>query len=259
MGCGGERESLNRWGKGRRGTQELTIRFHQYAAGSALDCRCGEIFENRPYPLPCGCAPQGGVRWVLPANSQGLAAWEALIERKLPELKRSKALTFDDLCTDALAYSKAENSAKQTYELDLRIKILRSVFGSRPASGIKKQEIVTWVSNWVQEKNWKAATMNRWQSTFSLLFRVGVDNERIENNPPARIRRKTEKNGRVRVLSDEEEVRLLAAIDRLFPQFKPRVLIALHTGMRMTEQYSLHWNQVNLDRRQLRLSKTKTG
>src|ERR1017187_2740923 len=184
---------------------------------------------------------------------------EALIERKLPELKRSKAVTFDNLCSDALAYSKAENSAKQTYELDLRIKILRTVFGSRPASEIKKQEIVTWLSNRAQENNWKAATRNRWQSTFSLIFRVGVDNERIENNPAARIRRKTENNGRVRFLSDEEEVRLLAAIDQLFPQFKPHVLIALHTGMRMTEEYSLHWNQVDLDRHQLHLSKTKTG
>jgi integrase len=27
----------------------------------------------------------------------------------------------------------------------------------------------------------------------------------------------------------------------------------------MTEQYSLHWNQVDLDRHQLHLSKTKTG
>jgi len=48
----------------------------------------------------------------------------------------------------------------------------------------------------------------------------------------------------------------VAAIDQLFPRFLPHLLVAVHTGMRMTEQYSLRWSQVNLERRQLHLPKT---
>lgn len=184
---------------------------------------------------------------------------EAVLGRKLPELQRGKGPTFSELCEDALAYSKAENSAKQTHEIELRVQELRPIFGDRPASEIRKQEIVTWLADQAEARDWKPATRNRWQATLSLIFRVGIDNEKIENNPAARIRRQTESNGRVRFLSDAEEVRLLAAIDRLFPQFRPHVLLAIHTGMRMSEQYSLRWDQVDLERRQLHLSKTKTG
>jgi integrase len=86
-----------------------------------------------------------------------------------------------------------------------------------------------------------------------------LDNEKIEKNPAARIRRKTEGNGRVRFLSEPEEKRLRAAIEGRFPEFLPHFLLSLHTGMRMSEQYGLRWNQVDFERRQLHLSRTKNG
>jgi integrase len=185
---------------------------------------------------------------------------EVLEDRKLPELSRSRSVvTFGDLCDDALAHSTAENSPKQTYELGTRINVLKPIFGSRPADSIRKSEVVNWLANEADVREWKPASRNRWQATFSLIFRVGIDNERIDKNPAARIRRKTEGNGRVRFLSDAEEKRLFAAIDKLFPEFRPHVQLAIHTGLRLTEQYSLRWNQVDLERRQIHLPKTKNG
>lgn len=179
--------------------------------------------------------------------------------RKLPENLRSKTVTFRELCEDALEHSQAENSEKQTYELRLRIAQLLPVFGSRPAESIKKNEIVAWLTEQAAERNWAASSRNRWQATFSLIFRVGIDNEKIERNPAAGIRRKSEANGRVRFLSEAEEARLRAAIERRFPEFLPHLLLSIHTGMRMGEQYSLHWNQVSFERRQIYLPKTKNG
>jgi integrase len=178
---------------------------------------------------------------------------------KLPDNLRAKAVTFGELCGDALKHSEAENSEKQTYELGLRIDQLRPVFGSRPAESVRKNEIVEWLTEQAGERDWAATTRNRWQATFSLIFRVGVDNEKIEKNPAARIRRKTEGNGRVRFLSEAEEKRLSKAIEGRFPEFLPHFLLSLHTGMRMSEQYGLHWNQVDFERRQLHLMKTKNG
>ncbi len=178
---------------------------------------------------------------------------------KLPENLRAKAISFQELCQDALIHSQAENSAKQTYELRLRINQLLPAFGSRPADSIRKNEIVSWLTEQSVERNWAASSRNRWQATFSLIFRVGIDNEKIERNPAARIRRKTEGTGRVRFLSDEEEVRLRAAIKSRFPEFLPYLLLSVHTGMRMSEQYGLRWNQVDFDRRQIHLPKTKNG
>jgi integrase len=178
---------------------------------------------------------------------------------KLPENLRVKAATFRELCQDALTHSLAENSAKQSYELKLRINELSPAFGARAADSIKKSEIASWLAEQAEERNWAASTRNRWQAAFSLIFRVGIDNEKIERNPAARIRRKTENNGRVRFLSHDEEGRLRKAIKDRFPEFLPHLLLSIHTGMRMSEQYGLRWIQVDFERRQVHLSKTKNG
>jgi len=184
---------------------------------------------------------------------------EVILRKKQPELLRSRAVTFNDLCDDALKHSGAENSEKQTYELGLRIDQLRHVFGSRSADSIRKNEVVEWLTEQAEEREWAATTRNRWQATFSLIFRVGMDNEKIERNPAARIRKKTEGGGRVRFLSDAEEKRLRAAIERRFKEFLPHFMLSIHTGMRMSEQYGLSWKQVDFERRQLHLFQTKNG
>lgn len=184
---------------------------------------------------------------------------QKLEHRKLPETLRSKAVTFRELSDDALLHSQAENSEKQTYELRLRIGQLLPVFGSRPAESIKKNDIVAWLVEQAAERNWAPSSRNRWQATFSLIFRVGIDNEKIDRNPAAGIRRKTESTGRVRFLSDAEEACLRSVIERRFPEFLPHFLLSIHTGMRMGEQYSMRWNQVSFERRQIHLPKTKNG
>ena len=138
------------------------------------------------------------------------------------------------------------------------IRLIES-FGSRAAESIRKNEIVAWLAEQAKARKWAPASRNRWQATFSLVFRVGIDNEKIARNPAARIRRKTEGNGRVRFLSDTEEKRLRAAIEGRFPKFLPHFLLSIHTGMRMGEQYGLRWNQVDFERRQLHLLRTKNG
>jgi integrase len=184
---------------------------------------------------------------------------ETILRKKQPELLRGRAVTFNDLCDDAIKHSEAENSEKQTYELRLRIEQLRPAFGPRPADSIRKNEVVDWLTEQAEEREWAAATRNRWQATFSLIFRVGLDNEKIERNPAARIRKKTEGGGRIRFLSDPEEKRLRAAIEHRFAEFLPHFLLSIHTGMRMSEQYGLRWHQVDFERRQLHLIRTKNG
>ena len=177
--------------------------------------------------------------------------------KKLPENLRTKTVTFRELCDDALAHSQSENSEKQTYKLRLRINQLLAEFGSRSVESIKKSDIVGWLAEQAEARDWAASSRNRWQATFSLIFRVGIDNEKIDRNPAAGIRRKTEGGGRVRFLSDAEEVRLRAAIEHRFREFLPHFLLSIHTGMRMSEQYGLDWSQVDFERRQIHLPKTK--
>ncbi|MGC2499748.1 MAG: site-specific integrase, partial [Acidobacteriaceae bacterium] len=94
-------------------------------------------------------------------------------------------------------------------------------------------------------------------AAFSLIFRVGLDNEKISVNPAARIKRRTENNGRIRFLAPAEERSLRAAITK--PHQLAAFEISLHTGMRRGEQFDLTWSQVDLERRMVFLSKTKSG
>ncbi len=181
-----------------------------------------------------------------------------LAGEKLPET-RNRRVKFSTLCDDAIAHSKAENSDAQTYDLTTRLATIRQDFGNRAADSITKKEIVAWLETKAAERKWSPATRNRWQAGFSLVYRVGIDNELITKNPAAKIRRKTENNGRVRFLSDEEEARLVKAIRTRFPEFLPHLMLSLHSGMRMSEQYSLTWGQVDFQMRLLYLPKTKNG
>jgi integrase len=106
------------------------------------------------------------------------------------------------------------------------------------------------VSDWIggEARKRKPSSRNRWQAAFSLIFRVGIDNEKITRNPAAGIKRKTENNDKVRFLSDDEERALLKVTD---PEFHPLLLLSIHTGIRMSEQCSLKWSQVDFERRQL--------
>jgi site-specific recombinase XerD len=185
---------------------------------------------------------------------------EALQRKKLPEKFRVKGITFRQLCDDALKYCADNNSAKSTYELQLKVDELLPVFGHMKAEEITKEEISNWLTKEAKKRDWKASSQNRWQAAFSLIFRVGVDNEKTTGltvNPAARIRRKIENNERVRYLETDEEKALRAAMT------DPRQLaafdISIHTGMRQSEQFSLRWSQVDLERKLVYLPKTKNG
>jgi integrase len=81
----------------------------------------------------------------------------------------------------------------------------------------------------------------------------------VTGNPARLVEQRAENNARIRFLSDEEEKRLREAITRQFPWHMPEFDVALNTGMRLSEQYSLEWSQVSLTRKRLRLEKTKNG
>ena len=178
---------------------------------------------------------------------------EKLQRLKLPENFRARNITFGELMDDALEHSAAENGERSTAELKLKFETLRPIFGTRSASEITKQEIVRWLTNTAAEREWAAGTRNRWQAAFSLVFRVGMDNEKLERNPAARIRRKTEDNGRVRFLSDKEEKTLRTVLGRDYPQHVPALDISVHTGARSGEQFGMKWDQVDFKNRLVKL------
>lgn len=62
----------------------------------------------------------------------------------------------------------------------------------------------------------------------------------------------------LRVCTDEES-RLRAVILKKYPEHMPEFEVALHTGMRPSEQYGLVWSRVDLLRKLITIPKSKNG
>ena len=192
---------------------------------------------------------------------------EALTGKKLPEKLRARVVPFRELAEDGEAYCKEHNRGQQFDPY--RIGRLKEEFGNRPAL-IPIEDI----RKWFGEQEWENATHNRYKTTLSLIYRLGLENGKVKSNPAKLLKHKTEDNERVRFLNQftpakteleylpphtDEESRLRAVILKHYADHMPEFEIALHTGMRPSEQYGLDWSRVDLSRNSVSLPKTKTG
>lgn len=101
-------------------------------------------------------------------------------------------------------------------------------------------------------------TIQRHLATLSSIFSRAIGWGWITENPVKTIDKRAipEARPRVRYLTRAEYRRLLAAAA---PHLKPILETAALTGMRAEEILSLTWPQVDLDRREITLTRTKTG
>lgn len=91
------------------------------------------------------------------------------------------------------------------------------------------------------------------------MFTVGIKEfSWIESSPVSKIIKPRENSGRVRFLSDEEREKLLNACKYSYNPFLYIVVVlAISSGMRQNEIMSLTWQQIDLQRKQIVLEKTK--
>ena len=172
---------------------------------------------------------------------------------KLPELVPGKVVRFADL--SAMAVTHAETHLKSIEHYKTKDSILREPFGERHAAAITPQEI----SEWLTKHCKTPATANRYRAFMSLAYRLGMENGKVESNPARLVRLRTEDNARMRFLSRDEYTKLLGIIQRDHPEQVPAFIVSVYTGMRWGEQFSLTWEQVDLKRKMIRLTKTKNG
>ncbi len=184
---------------------------------------------------------------------------ETILRKKIPEYLNGRVATFGDLSRDALTHSRETNGQRSTAELQLKLGIIGERFNTLSADEITKSDIQQWLLEQSEERDWSPATRNRYHAAFSLVFRVAVENGKLNHNPAARLKRKPEHNDRIRFLSGDEEERLLAALRESWPKYLPAFLISIHTGMRAGEQFGLRWSDVSLDRKLITLHRTKSG
>jgi integrase len=167
---------------------------------------------------------------------------DALAGEKMPELRKRRVL-LGELIDDAVAA------------------IVRKALGTRDAADLTPQEIGRWLAKQCKTH----ATYNRYKAFISLCFREGLANGKVKANPARLVRQKKESVGRLRFLSRAEYDKLAAVIEAKYPHHFAEFAISVHTGIRLSEQYTLVWKPgrhdgwIDLERGVIDLSKTKNG
>jgi len=99
-------------------------------------------------------------------------------------------------------------------------------------------------------------TVNRYMQFLRRVLSKAVRDGKLANNPVSRIKMFKEPPGRLRFLSPEEEQVLCTAVGL---EFSPWIRLAILTGMRQAEQFSLRWEHIDFERGLVTLPATKAG
>jgi len=142
-----------------------------------------------------------------------------------------------------------------------RAKPLREGLGSYSLSAVSPDLIAKYRDQRLDEGK-SNNTVRLELALLSHLFTVAIQEWKLglAYNPVSGVRKPSPGGGRNRRLTREEERRLLFECDRHSnPMLGWMVRTALYTGMRLGEIQTLRRDQVDLDRRVVRLDKTKNG
>lgn len=101
------------------------------------------------------------------------------------------------------------------------------------------------------------STVNRYIAALSSCLSYGVKLEWIERNPCERINKPKENAGRVRFLSESDELPRLLEACRKHDELYLAVVLSLTTGARQEEIMGLRYGQVDFKRKVIILEKTK--
>lgn len=179
---------------------------------------------------------------------------DALSGLKLPSNLRSKNNTVSQVIDQALKWY-GSHRPKSCRSAKTHLEAAREAFGNRRASDLTPSDVDRWLTSHTASD----ATRNRYKATLGRALQLAVVDGKLDRNVARMVTARREPSGRVRWLRDDEEARLTWAIHADWPDYLPSFYIALNTGMRQGEQFSLMWDEVDFDRRKVYLDKTKNG
>ncbi len=100
------------------------------------------------------------------------------------------------------------------------------------------------------------ASINRQLAFLKRVFNVAIADGKAVTNPVCSVKLFKENNQRVRFLTDEEEGELRKAIGE---DEWPIIAVAMHTGLRRAEQFTLRWEHVDFTNGILTVPRSKHG
>ena len=135
-------------------------------------------------------------------------------------------------------------------------KVLREV-GDLPLTDVTPDVLRQWKAT--MQTQYKPGTVHLYMKRLARVFAYALQSDWITSDPCRKVRRPSPGRGRVRFLTTDERVRLLAACAQSRnPHLYAMVVVALNTGGRKNEIRGLLWNNVDIEAGVVRFVKTKT-
>lgn len=186
-----------------------------------------------------------------------------VLEKRRTEVRESRyfpkvrEVLVDEIIRDAT------DRARQHHELTYpdkkfrpyRYRIVGEWFKGRAAASLTPGEIAAKLAEHAKTP----ANFNRYRVALSHAYKLAIEERKLSLNPAASVKMKRENKDYVRYLGQhaplktnvaylqphkDEESRLRAVICKRFPEREPELDLALNTGLRFEEQYTLRWQNV---------------
>lgn len=161
---------------------------------------------------------------------------------------------------DAITATR-KRSTSAFYRFNLTLHILPEL-GGKPVSAITRADcrdlIVT-----CRDKGLKRASLLGVQRTLSGVLTQAVEDGLLAQNPAFRLAAKyigrgDDETQEVQPASREQAAHLLDVADEIAPHYRPLLLFALRTGLRLGEMLALEWRDVDLVGRSVRVRRNRT-
>lgn len=180
------------------------------------------------------------------------------VEQKLKEeinAQRFQIVKYDPEITVAALCSRFMDDPNYKRHHYFHIKAILPFFGDRQVIRLNRNDAAEFRAWRMKQKKLTDATVNRSLSTLRHILYWAVDEQLIQANPLTRLKLVKERRLRRPVMTILEEEALLPVL----PDYLRRIFIcALDTGMRRGEVLKQQWIDVDLHRRLLMVSKSKT-
>jgi Phage integrase family len=151
------------------------------------------------------------------------------------KLAHLDGVRFRELAIDAM-HDYRQNDGQDCRNFEGRMKLILEEFGGRVAASIKPAELLDWLSD--PDHGWSPGTRNRYRNVLGKTYKIAMANSKVTSNPAHSVPLLNEAGSfEGRYLKDDEEVRLREVINRRYPLHIEEFDIAIHTGIRKSEQY----------------------
>lgn len=165
----------------------------------------------------------------------------------------------------------AEAHLKGWHGISYKLDMLCAAFKGKALRELSQMLIEGWARRRLQETTIRKrtrhpATVKNELTLLSSILSMAVDNELLGVNPCHKVLKNLRKSHkfnteckRTRVLSEDEEARLMEALEERGAETRWATIIALNTGMRRMEILRLRWRHIDLQSNTLVVTETKSG